>query len=300
MPATPSVVVVGDALIDELRDAHGVREHVGGAGLNVAVGLARLGVPATLVAMLGDDPAGGRIAEHLADAGVRLIPTTGPHGSSRAVSTRNAAGEPRYEFNLAARRRAIRFSPELTAAFAEASFVVVSCFPFDDTAQSAALAAALSAAGTPLAVDPNPRTHLLADRDEFVRGFETLAARSALVKLGDDDAELLYGAPLVAVAARLHRAGAGAVLATMGAGGAAVHSARGIVARPVPSLPGAIVDTMGAGDAILAATVASLVADTGPGADADTGDWAKRLDAAMLVAAATCRHEGALLRRPDD
>ena len=34
------VVVVGDALIDELRDDTGVREFVGGAALNVAVGLA--------------------------------------------------------------------------------------------------------------------------------------------------------------------------------------------------------------------------------------------------------------------
>ena len=50
-----TVVVVGDALIDELRDDHGVREFVGGAALNVAVGLAQLGVPATLVAKLGDD-----------------------------------------------------------------------------------------------------------------------------------------------------------------------------------------------------------------------------------------------------
>ena len=38
------VVVIGDALIDELRDDSGVREFVWGAALNVAVGLTRLGV----------------------------------------------------------------------------------------------------------------------------------------------------------------------------------------------------------------------------------------------------------------
>ena len=35
------IVVIGDALIDELRDEHGVREFVGGAALNVAVGLSK-------------------------------------------------------------------------------------------------------------------------------------------------------------------------------------------------------------------------------------------------------------------
>ena len=69
------VVVVGDALIDELRDDTGVREFVGGAALNVAVGLTRLGVPATLIAMVGDDEAGAHIRAYLADFGVELIAT---------------------------------------------------------------------------------------------------------------------------------------------------------------------------------------------------------------------------------
>ena len=49
------VVVIGDELIDEIRDEHGTRDVVGGAALNVAVGLSRLGVPSTLVAMVADD-----------------------------------------------------------------------------------------------------------------------------------------------------------------------------------------------------------------------------------------------------
>lgn len=54
------VVVVGDALVDEVDGA----AHVGGAALNVAVGLARLGVPARLIAMVGDDDAGRLVREH--------------------------------------------------------------------------------------------------------------------------------------------------------------------------------------------------------------------------------------------
>ncbi|MFZ8396228.1 PfkB family carbohydrate kinase, partial [Staphylococcus aureus] len=62
---TGRVVVIGDALIDELRDDEGVREFVGGAALNVAVGLSRLGVPASLIAMVGDDAAGDQIRAYL-------------------------------------------------------------------------------------------------------------------------------------------------------------------------------------------------------------------------------------------
>src|SRR5690606_14653515 len=59
------VVAVGDALIDEVRDDRGIREFVGGAALNVAVGMARLGIPTTLIAMVGDDEPGERIRAYL-------------------------------------------------------------------------------------------------------------------------------------------------------------------------------------------------------------------------------------------
>ncbi|WP_368665902.1 PfkB family carbohydrate kinase [Cryobacterium sp. Y62] len=50
--APARVAVVGDALIDVLRDSEASREFPGGAALNVAVGLAVLGVPTTLMAPL--------------------------------------------------------------------------------------------------------------------------------------------------------------------------------------------------------------------------------------------------------
>ena len=210
--AQAPVVVVGDALIDELRDDAGIREFVGGAALNVAVGLVRLGVPATLVAMVGDDEAGEHIRRYLDDFGVGLIATVGPHGSSRAVSTRSGAGEPTYVFNDAAQARRVHFGDAERAAMDAAPMVVVSCFPFDDIAQTRELAEAIG--GTPLAVDPNPREGMMHDRAEFVRGFESLVPDAALVKVGEDDAALLYGEPLDTLRTRLVDSGAQAVLAT--------------------------------------------------------------------------------------
>ena len=84
MPAR--VVVIGDALIDELTGDEGTTHQVGGSALNVAIGLSILGVPASLVAMIGDDVDGALLRGHLADFGVELLPTITPHGTGIARS----------------------------------------------------------------------------------------------------------------------------------------------------------------------------------------------------------------------
>lgn len=288
-----SAVVIGDALIDEIRDASGVRELVGGAALNVAVGLRRLGVETTLIAMVGDDEAGTHIREYLRDHGVRLIESPSPRGSSRAVVTWSSSGEPQYAFNEAARGRSIRYDEAARAAISAADVVAISCFPFDRSDEVDALVDALGDAR--VAVDPNPRSGMMGDVAEFVRGFERLAARAELVKVGADDATLLYDGDLDALRERLRGLGAMAVIATAGAEGAVLESDAGVFRAPIATLPGPVVDTVGAGDATLAAVVAGL-SQGEPKTDAE---WQRLLDDAMLIAAATCRAEGGLLRTPE-
>ncbi|MEZ3155802.1 PfkB family carbohydrate kinase [Microbacterium sp. BWR-S6Y] len=291
---TGRVVVIGDALIDELRDETGVREFVGGAGLNVAVGLSRLGVSASLIAMVGDDEAGEQIRRYLDEYDVELLASPSEHGTSRAVSTRSPGGEPEYVFNEAAQNRRVSYGDVERAAIAAAPMVVVSCFPFDDREQTDLLIDATASPSTPLAIDPNPRSGMLHDRAEFVRGFEKAASGALLVKVGEDDAHLLYDAPLEQLREKLIGLGVGAVLATYGAGGAAIDAGGTSVSRGISDLPGRIVDTMGGGDAVLA-TTAALVRDRLP---ETAEEWDAVLSRAMDVAAATCRHEGALLRTP--
>ena len=60
-------------------------------------------------------------------------------------------------------------------------------------------------------------------------------------------------------------------------------------------LPGPVVDTMGAGDATLSAVVHHMAQH---GVPPTTDAWTTALDEAMIIAAATVRHEGALLRMP--
>jgi len=288
------ITVIGDALIDELRDPRGSREFVGGAALNVAVGLALLGEEVTLVAMLGDDEPARRIRSYLRDYGVRLVESPSPRGTSRAISDRTD-GEPRYEFNEAARQRRIRFDDATRAAIEDADLVVVSCFPFDDAAQYDELVAAIVHPERRVVVDGNPRVGMLADRARFVSNFEDFASRSLLAKVGDEDAELLLGSTLQTFVERLRAAGAAAVLATAGREGATLHFDDQTVNAGIVPLPGPVVDTMGAGDATLAAIVRRIAVD---GLPTTAKAWANALHESMVIAAATVRHEGALLRMP--
>lgn len=288
-----SVVVIGDALIDEIREGGRLVDHVGGAALNVAVGLSILGADATLIAMVGDDDDGRAIRSVLQEQGIRLLDSPSSAGTSRAVSDRTN-GEPTYTFNAAAQNRRVRFGPRERTAITSASLVAISCFPFDDQPQVDDLEACLAGCDAAVVIDANPRRGMLHDRRLFVTNLERLSSRSLMVKLSADDADLLYGMRNEAVQRRLLAAGAKAVLATAGADGASMETSNGVsVHVPTSPIDYPIVDTMGAGDATLASVIHSLTTD---GVPIDREKWTSVLATAMDIAAATCRHTGGRLR----
>lgn len=285
---TAPILVLGDVLVDELRTPAGSVDVAGGSALNVAVGLAVLGVPSVLAGMVGDDESGGMLRRHAAEHGVPLLATDAPLGTGRAVSDRTA-GEPVYSFSPASRSRTLVPSEALRQAAARARLLVVSGFPFDDPAEVATLRSLISG-GAGVAIDANPRPGLLRDRDAFLAGLLELSDGAALVKLGADDAELLFPGSLGEATARVLDAGAQTVLETSGGDGAALVRRTGRVDVPIAPADGDVVDTMGAGDAVFATVVAALAADT--------PDPTAVLRRAMAVAAATIRSSGGLLRLP--
>ncbi len=287
------VVVIGDALIDVIVTPEGQSEFVGGAALNVAVGLSILGVPSCLIAMVGDDDAGRLIRSYLAEHGVALLAGRAPRGSARATSVRHD-GEPSYVFNTAAQQRRIEFDEPARDAIAQAPLVVVSCFAFDDPGQGAQLRTLVTEPQHRLILDANPRLGLLHDVDLFRREFEATARTALIVKVGDEDATLLYQTGVDRVARSLISAGARSVVTTLGARGAEVHLPdETVIARPIAELPGEVVDTMGAGDATLASIAAAVHENS---STMSAAWWGDTIDRAMLLAAATCRVPGATLR----
>jgi fructokinase len=84
------VVVIGEALTDVVTTPEGATEHPGGSPANVAYGLARLGVRTGLLTSIGADSRGEVLEEHLAGAGVTLLP--GSHSAAAAAITVSRAG----------------------------------------------------------------------------------------------------------------------------------------------------------------------------------------------------------------
>ncbi len=288
------VVVIGDALVDVMRDESGSVEVPGGSALNCATGLASLGVRTALIAMVGDDADGALLRARLDEAGVPLVAGRAPLGTGRAVSDRTG-GEPRYLFTPAVKLRTIIPSPEISAAVDTAGLVLVSGFPFDRPAEVGVLDELIGERRGRVMIDANPRPDLLSDAEVFGTALLAASAGVGLVKIGSEDAELLFGAELPEVAARFLAAGARAVLATHGPGGVTLHRADGDIHRPITADARPIVDTMGAGDATFASVAADVVRWGVPGSLAE---WGAVLERAMAIAAETIRHPGGMLRQP--
>ena len=211
MSAPPPVVTLGDAIIDAVQASGAAALYPGGAALNLAVGLARLGCASALAARIGSDRDGFRLMRYLREEGVRLINTPNADFTGVAMSQRRD-GEPSYDFTPSLYRRRIAFNPTLLEAVAEAPAVAVNSFSYDDAAQAKALGDALDTAPGLKVLDPNPRPRLIADLDAFRKGFQRTARRSTLIKLSDEDALLLYGRDDDAVAESLFESGVETIL----------------------------------------------------------------------------------------
>lgn len=292
-----ATVSIGDGIIDavELEDGT-VNYFPGGAALNLAVGLARLGLASKLVTRFGSDRYGFLIARYLREENVTVLnpPTVDFTG---VAFSRRRNGEPFYEFSAEMFRRRIVFASGVMAAIAAADAVTVNSFPFDDPRQAEGLGAALAGTKGLVVVDPNPRPRLIADMTAYRAGAETAMAQAALVKLSDEDIALFYGGDRKEAVARLFGLGIETLLLTHGAEGASLHTRTGLsvavdIARPAKP----VVDTMGAGDAALATVIAFILRR---GMPRDEGGWRHCLDEAMRVAAATCAHAGGGLVLPE-
>jgi fructokinase len=293
MTAKPSVVSIGDGIIDAVELSPGsIEHHSGGAALNLAVGLARLGLSAQLVTRFGADRYGFLIDRCLREEGVGIFNPLNVDFTGVALS-RRVNGEPVYEFNPVMFRRRIAFTDNVIAAIAGAAAVAANSFPFDDAAQSDALVTAFSQAKGLTVVDPNPRPRLIADMAAYRDGAENAMRVARLVKLSDEDIGFLYGDRKSAIE-RLFDLGVETLLLTHGKDGASLHTRAGLsVAVPIAIQVKPIIDTMGAGDATLATVIAFILREDMP---QNAGRWRDCLEEAMRVAAATCAHAGGALQ----
>lgn len=295
------VAVIGDAYINEVFDGDHRKgqgtTYVGGAGLTVATHLALLDVECVLIASIGNDEAGERVREHLAEHGVQLLPSVGRHATGH-VRSRHSGGRTDSRFDDATKHRRIAFDDEQLAAIARAPYVAVAGFAFDDKKQQRKLLAAVRQPQNRLVLDPNPREGLFLDQDAFRRHFERHASSALLVHLGAGDADLIFHSPVDEVTSDLLDLGVGHVLATEGRNGSRWVNRSGIdVAAPIAFREEPVVDTLGAGDAVFAVAIASLVQEGVPMRGIEARAILHR---AMELAGVAIRRGGPLLQDADE
>lgn len=190
----PGVVIVSDILIDVIEEPDGSRvTRAGGAGFNLAASVARLGVPATLIAPVAEDAGGRFLSDAARAARVSLVNLENPWPTTVAIS-RRVNGEPQYTFSEWMRERRFPLA-SVDASALEGNVLAVNSFPMNDPVQVEDLTRFAKSAGLMLVTDPNARPTLLGDLAAYRGGVETLASASVAIKLSTEDIENLDWAP---------------------------------------------------------------------------------------------------------
>ena len=263
--AAPAVLTFGEALVgygtveDNLRVATGFfTRFPGGADLNVAVGLTRLGTRATWASVLGDDPHGDYLVDAVADLGVGLAVRRASGPTALMFKAGGQDADPEVLQVRAATAFAEHAGTVLTPdllSFTGLTHLHLTGITLGISAESRTAALALLEAarshGATVSFDPNLRLNLWPDRDEMREIVNSVAAQATIVLPGLGEGELLTGhSDPAAIADFYLEAGAEQVVLKLGAEGAqAWDGAQTVRSRPYRVTP---VDTVGAGDGFAA------------------------------------------------
>lgn len=261
------ILVCGEALVDLFLDPpEGAqmtgRAVAGGSPFNVAIGLARLGVPVGFLGTISLDGIGAMLAERLKQEGVdpRFIVRSDRLSTISAVAT-GADGQPSYSFHGEGAADRFLMPADLPAAlppevralsFGSYSMAV------EPTGATLALLAGREHGRRVISVDPNLRPSVVSDMALWADAAERFYRVATIIKASDEDVRTAWGERLSLQDAAAYWLGLGAklVVITRGADGAIGFCAAGQVELPARAV--SVRDTVGAGDSFHAALLARL------------------------------------------
>lgn len=272
-----------------LRHATTATIGIGGAESNVAIGVRRLGAPATWLGRVGADSWGERVVRELRAEDVAVVPVVDPAAPTAVMTKeRRTPVSTSVQYHRAGSAGSRLAAADVPAGLVESAQVVHLTGITPGLSGSAldavsAVRGRARDAGVPLSFDVNHRAGVWGDRDAAAV-YRSVAASAAVVFAGEDEARLLTGSATTDPDALLDELAAttsGDVVLKRGADGclARVGGERlAVAALVVP-----VVDTVGAGDAF----VAGYLAETLAGRDA-----AARLATAVRCGAFACLAPG--------
>ncbi len=255
--STAPFVVAGEALVDIVVPAGGTPEHApGGSPLNVAVGMARLGIDTVLVTQVGDDDLGRLVHDHViaSDVVVHDRSVVSGHTTSTATAHLDAQGAATYDFDLHWTLAPLELPAGATGLHVGSIGAAVR--PGRDSVLE--LVHQASEAGLMVTFDPNARPAFTPDVAQAWADVREIAAMARLVKLSDEDLHFFRpGLTPEELAGELLGQSTDLVVVTLGGEGALAFSAAAAV--QVRSQRTTVVDTVGAGDSFMAALVTLAV-----------------------------------------
>lgn len=254
------LLAVGEIVVDfistetqpQLEEAAIFQRYLGGAPVNVAVTVARLGGNAAVVSRIGPGPMGRFLRRELRRHGVRteylvedpVVPST----LSLIVRT---AGTPDFQIIRGADANLER--TDIPASAVQAARVIhTSAFALSQEPGRSAVCQALRAAhaaGKLVSFDANYRPVVGPEPEEVLEVLGDIGPLIRLMKASLDDAASLFGpgvSPETCVS-RFHDLGVETVVLTMGHEGAVLSNGEGVQRLPVREVP--VADVTGAGDA---------------------------------------------------
>ena len=302
------ILVCGEALIDLFVEAPALsasaelpaRAIAGGSPFNVAVGIARLGVPSGYFGGIGADPFGEFLLGRLRHEGVDpswVKRSAAP--TPLVVVAPRSDGQPSYTLpTWPCADRDIEAADIPGALSDGVAAIVFGSWPLAiEPASSALLSLAEREAGRRvISLDPNLRPAMIGSMPAWRARFQRFADVATIIKLSREDMQAAWGdADADGLAAAWLHKGVALVVVTDGGDGATAYHAAGklhVAARRVM-----VVDSVGAGDAFHAALLARLHENgrlTRQGvAGLDAGEIRALLDYAVLAASITCSRRGA-------
>lgn len=289
-PAIDVACATAEVVPQHKLRTHGERTDPGGGGVNVARVLHELGAETRAIVLAGGVT--GRFLESLiAQEGVacRAVPIAGNTRISTTVLDERTGLEYRFvpEGPLVSAAELAACREALEAEIADAAWLVISgSLPRGVTPDALADLVRAAAQICPVAVDTSGPAlqavlgHGAALIKPSLREFEHLVGRTLPDAASQDEAAL-----------QMVQAGAAQRIAvSLGAGGALLATADGVVRRP--AIPVKAIGTVGAGDSFLAAMVLALARNAPP---ADALAWSAAAGAAAVSATGTARPTRAMI-----
>ncbi|KGT95140.1 2-dehydro-3-deoxygluconokinase [Erwinia typographi] len=272
---TLDVVTIGEAMAmfvateaGELAAAERFVKRIAGAELNVAIGLARLGLKVGWVSRIGDDSFGRFTLQQLEKEGVdhRQVTTDGRYPTGFQLKSKVDDGsDPLVEYfrkgSAASHLSAEDFSRDY---FGSARHLHLSGVAAALSASSLELsryaAQEMKQMGKTLSFDPNLRPVLWPDKREMVRQLNLLAGFADWVLPGIGEGKILTGYDQPEAIADFYLdMGVKAVIVKTGCDGAWYKTSQGEKGPVAAIRTENVVDTVGAGDGFAVGTISALL-----------------------------------------